>query len=92
MDGFFEWTGPKESRQPIWFHRSDGGLISFAGVYDSWRPSPAGKERTFTIVTTAPNSLVAPIRNRMPVILEEEADWLYARQSPDSLMELLRAG
>jgi putative SOS response-associated peptidase YedK len=91
-DGFFEWTGPKENRQPIWFHRSDGGLISFAGLYESWRPSPTEKERTFTIVTTAPNALLEPIHNRMPVILEEDAidDWLYARQSPNSVMELLR--
>jgi len=44
-DGFFEWTGPKEDRKPIWFHRSDGGLILFAGLYESWRPSPA-EERT----------------------------------------------
>jgi len=29
-DGFFEWTGPKEGRRPIWFHRPDGGLILFA--------------------------------------------------------------
>jgi putative SOS response-associated peptidase YedK len=91
-DGFFEWTGPKESRQPIWFHRGDGGLILFAGLYDSWRPSPTEKERTFTIVTTTPNALLEPIHNRMPVVLEEDEidDWLYARQSPDSLMELLR--
>jgi putative SOS response-associated peptidase YedK len=91
-DGFFEWTGPKESRQPIWFHRSDGGLILFAGLYDSWRPSPTEKERTFTILTTTPNALLGPIHNRMPVILEQDAidDWLYVRQSPDSLMELLR--
>jgi putative SOS response-associated peptidase YedK len=30
-DGFFEWTGTKEAREPIWFHREDGGLILFAG-------------------------------------------------------------
>jgi len=91
-DGFFEWTGPKEDRRPIWFHRADGGLILFAGLYETWRPSPAEKERTFTIITTAPNSLLEPVHNLMPVVLEEEAvdDWLYARQTPDSLMELLR--
>jgi putative SOS response-associated peptidase YedK len=83
---------PKEARLPIWFHRGDGGLLLFADLYDSWRPSPTEKERTFTNITTAPNALLAPIHNRMPVILEEDAidDWLYARRSPDSLMELLR--
>jgi len=91
-DGFFEWTGPKEDRRPIWFHRPDGGLILFAGLYETWRPSPAGKERTFTIITTTPNALLEPVHNRMPVILEDEAvdDWLYARQTPGSLMKLLR--
>jgi putative SOS response-associated peptidase YedK len=55
-------------------------------------PTPAEKERTFTIITTTPNALLEPIHDRMPVVLEEDAidDWLYARQSPDSLMELLR--
>lgn len=91
-DGFFEWTGPKENRQPIWFHRPDGGLILFAGLYESWKPSPDEWERTFTIITTNANDLVTPIHNRMPVILEDDAvdDWLYARQSPESLIELLR--
>jgi len=91
-DGFFEWIGPKEDRRPIWLHREDRGPILFAGLYESWPPTPNEKERTFTIITTTPNKLVEPIHNRMPVILEDEAvdDWLYVRQSPDSLMELLR--
>ena len=91
-DGFFEWSGPKEDRKPIWFHRNDGGLLLFAGLYESWRPTPSEKERTFTILTTTPNALLEPIHNRMPVILEEDAvdEWLYVRQTPDSLIELLR--
>jgi len=91
-DGFFEWTGPKEDRKPLWFHRRDGDVILFAGLYESWRPTPSEKERTFTILTTTPNSLLGPVHNRMPVILEGEAvdEWLYVRQAPDSLTELLR--
>ena len=91
-DGFFEWIGAKEARQPISFHREDGGLILFAGLYESWRPSPDEWERTFTILTTTPNALMEPVHDRMPVILEDDAieDWLYVRQSPSSLMELMR--
>jgi putative SOS response-associated peptidase YedK len=91
-DGFFEWTGAKDARMPIWFHRPDGKLIYFAGLYESWRPNPDEKERTFTIITTTPNGLIEPIHNRMPVILDEDAveEWMYARQEPDALMELLR--
>ena len=31
-DGFYEWRGPKGHREPLWFHRPDGGLILFAGL------------------------------------------------------------
>ena len=91
-DGFFEWTGQKDARQPIWFHRPDGGLTYFAGLHESWRPAPREKERTFTIITTTPNPLIEPIHNSMPVILEDEAidHWQYARSPEWSLMDLLR--
>jgi putative SOS response-associated peptidase YedK len=79
-DGFFEWTGAKESRRPVWFHAPDGGLVLFAGLYESWR-DPRSEEwlRTFTILTTDANGAVAPVHDRMPVILPAERvdDWLH---------------
>jgi putative SOS response-associated peptidase YedK len=92
-DGFYEWTGDKDARRPVWYHRPDGGLIFFAGLYESWRPSPGEKEQTFIIITTTPNSLIEPVHDRIPVILEDEAidDWLYVRHAPSSLMALLRS-
>jgi putative SOS response-associated peptidase YedK len=77
---------------PVWFHRADGGLVYFAGLYESWRPSPDEKERTFTIITTTPNTLLEQVHDRMPVILEDEAveEWLFARKDADALIELLR--
>ncbi len=82
-DGFFEWTGPKEQRQPIWFHRPDGGLLLFAGLYESWQPAPGDWEPTFTIITTDANATLVPVHNRMPVILPDEVvdDWLHPRQN-----------
>ena len=41
-DGFFEWGGPKTDRHPYWYHRPDGGLIYFAGLYDFWKPEAVG--------------------------------------------------
>lgn len=81
-DGFFEWTGSKESRRPLWFHRPEGQILLFAGLYESWEAAPGRRQRTFTIVTTEANRLMAPIHNRMPVILPEDAvdDWLNPRQ------------
>jgi len=91
-DGFFEWTGTKDARQPLWFHRRDGGLLLFAGLYESWEPAPGERQRTFTIVTTGPNELMAPVHSRMPVILTEEAveEWLNpGREDVDELSRFL---
>lgn len=78
-DGFFEWTGPKNARRPIWFHNQDGGLLLFAGLYEYWQPEPDVWERTFTIVTTDANKTVAEVHDRMPVILtaEQAEAWMY---------------
>jgi len=79
-DGFFEWTGVKEDRRPVWYHRPDGQLILFAGLYESWRDPEANEwMRTFTILTTDANKTVAPVHDRMPVILPREHldAWLF---------------
>ncbi|MCI0855703.1 MAG: SOS response-associated peptidase [Chloroflexi bacterium] len=91
-DGFFEWTGPKKARRPVWFHNPDGRLLFFAGLYASWQPEPDVWERTFTIVTTDANAIVAEIHDRMPVILaaEQAEEWMDARLTdPDKLRTLL---
>jgi putative SOS response-associated peptidase YedK len=91
-DGFFEWTGPKEARQPLWFHRPDGRLFLFAGLYETWQPQPGERERTFTILTTGANALMAPVHDRMPVILPEDTvdAWLDPRnQDRSGLRRLL---
>lgn len=81
-DGFYEWqVRPGQKRkQPYYIRLKGGELFAFAGLY-----TPTGPEgevpATCTIVTTAPNDLLAPIHNRMPVILEsrEEGRWLDPR-------------
>lgn len=91
-DGFYEWVGPKEDRQPYWFHRPEGGLIFFAGLYEYWHPTPDERQRTFTIVTTEANDVMAPIHNRMPVILPENTvdEWLDPQNEDlESLLKLL---
>jgi putative SOS response-associated peptidase YedK len=80
-DGFFEWTGPKSARRPLWFHRPDGGLLYLAGL---WEESPAG--RRFTVLTTDANQLVSAYHDRMPALLSPKAagEWL-ARAAPELL-------
>ncbi len=77
-DGFYEWTGLKGKKQPYRFTVEDGAPFAFAGLYERWGPKEAPVE-TCTIVTCAPNALLATIHDRMPVILDDGAldAWLY---------------
>ena len=91
-DGFYEWTGPKSARRPMWIHRADGNLILFAGLYEDWFPEKDRPETTFTIITCEPNAVIRPIHNRMPVILDNRAadDWMNPTEAdPLSLKRLL---
>jgi putative SOS response-associated peptidase YedK len=89
-DGFYEWqrvpVGPKQA-----FHiaRADGEPFAFAGLWSIWRGRDGGKLRTCTILTTAANAAIAPLHDRMPVILEPELEqaWL----NPAAPAEQLRA-
>ena len=85
-DGFFEWTGAKDARKPIWFHPPDGDLLLFAGLQESWRkPDTDEWTRTFTILTTEANETVAALHNRMPVILPRDRvdEWLFIPAQED---------
>lgn len=92
-DGFYEWKKAGTSKQPYRILMSDGGIFSFAGLYDTWEDQEGNKLSTCTIITTTPNSLMEDIHDRMPVILrpEEEADWL-GRDNDDveTLLKLLQ--
>lgn len=82
VDGFYEWTGPRNDRRPVWFHRPDRSIFAFAGLYQEHMDRSTGEvQRRFTILTTTPNDVVAPYHDRMPVILpREDLDaWLTVR-------------
>lgn len=81
--GFFEWKQERGHKIPFYVHLKDDPVFAFAGLYDTWS-NPAGATlSTYTIITTAPNSLMAPIHDRMPVILHSEDEKCW--RSPGSL-------
>ena len=78
-DGFYEWeTRPDGTKQPWFIHRADGAPMAFAGLWEVWRepgaPDGTPPLRTCTIVTTDANEVVAPLHDRMPVLLAP-SDW-----------------
>ncbi len=88
MDGFYEWQpgvsgGPltkagKPAKQPMFIHRADGQLLAVAGLWATWRDRAAGPDAPWlhscTIITTSANSTMAPVHDRMPVLLSVD-DW-----------------
>lgn len=93
-NGFYEWKAGPEGKQPYWITRADGVPLSLAALWEGWRDPDSGEWlRSFTIVTTEANELLAPLHTRMPVILDE-ADipaWLgEAPATPEALQALLR--
>lgn len=97
-NGFYEWKAVERERrtikEPYYIRPADEDqLFGFAGLAERW-VSPEGEViYTCCIITTDANALMAPIHNRMPVILES-ADyeaWLDpANADPERLRTLLR--
>ena len=72
-DGFYEWRREGERKRPYFVHAKAGGPLAFAGLWECWT-GPDGEElETAAIVTTSANRLLAPIHDRMPVIVPPDA-------------------
>ena len=67
-DGFYEWQGEKGARTPFVIRPRGGGLMAFAGLWQDWR-GPEGWISTCAIVTCPANAVLAPIHERMPVVI-----------------------
>ena len=93
-DGFYEWRrDPDGKKRPVRYTLPDGEPFGFAGLWTIWRADEDAEPlRSCTIITTAANELVAPVHDRMPVILpraDEEA-WLDRGVPPEAALQLLR--
>ena len=94
-DGFYEWRrsdgGNRSPKRPFHITRGHGELFSFAGLWSIWHGDDDRVLRTCTILTTAANSALAPLHDRMPVILdlEGEREWLDTSTPSSRLSEVL---
>jgi len=72
-DGFYEWKPVAGRKQPYYVRLKSGAPMALAGLWETWT-GPNGEELdTAAIVTTRANRLLAPIHDRMPVIVPPEA-------------------
>lgn len=91
-DGFFEWQKDGKARQPFLIRRKDRAPFAFAGLWERWR-EPGSDDplvRSCTIVTCPANELVAPLHDRMPVILPPDAWSLWLDPETEDPGGLLR--
>jgi putative SOS response-associated peptidase YedK len=84
VSGFYEWkkvdgpTGaPLKVKQPYYIRPAADEPMLLAGLWESWGPKDAPLE-TYTIVTTAPNEMMAKLHDRMPVVIDpaDQSKWL----------------
>lgn len=109
-DGFYEWyspevvavapgrKAPKPVKQPFFLHRSDGGLLVMAGIYEIWRDPAKDRDdetawlRTCSVITTTATDAAGHIHDRMPMVVPREAidRWLDpGLTEPEQVLALL---
>jgi putative SOS response-associated peptidase YedK len=81
-DAFYEWqvqeVEGKRRKAPYVIKHRDGSPLAFAGLWEVWHDAEDESLRTCVIITTEANRLLAPVHDRMPVVLPREAwdEWL----------------
>jgi putative SOS response-associated peptidase YedK len=93
--GFYEWgVDAAGKKQPFFIRPRAEPLLAIAGLWERWR-APSGEPlETCVIVTTDANPTLAPIHDRMPVLLSRAARevWLDARSDVATIAELAARG
>jgi len=90
-DGFYEWREEETGKKPVWITRPSREPFAFAGLWAKARREDGHSVHSCTIVTCRPGEVVAPIHDRMPVILGQEAEqeWLDPETGLERLQDLL---
>jgi putative SOS response-associated peptidase YedK len=89
--GFYEWSHTDNKKQPYYIQMADKTPMCLAGLWESWKAPDGNNLETFTILTTAANKIVAPLHDRMPVILHPDMFnlWLsHNMHDPEQLLQL----
>jgi putative SOS response-associated peptidase YedK len=101
--GYYEWQavaqpGGKVAKQPWYISPTGEPFFAMAGLFEAWRPQGAEASvpwlLTCCVITTEANPQLAPIHDRMPVMIAREhwAAWLArSNQDPLTLPPLMAA-
>lgn len=73
--------------------RADGEPLAIAAIWENWKnPDTGDWERTFGTITVSANAAVAPVHDRMPLVIEKRniERWLGTEEDPHDLLNFLR--
>lgn len=90
-DGFYEWRAEETGKKPVWITRPSREPFAFAGIWAEAPRADGSSVHSCAIVTCEPGDVVAPIHDRMPVILDQadESEWLDPEAGEEGLQSLL---
>jgi len=91
-NAFVEWERKSKPKQPWCFALKTGEPFGLAALWEEQlEPASGTREARCAILTTAPNELMQPIHDRMPVVLagEDLRRWLQPDASIDELRSVL---
>lgn len=78
-------TRRHQPKTPWYFRPRASAWFALAGLWAEWRPAQAGPGAghvSFGILTTAPNELMKPIHDRMPVLVPPDRQDLWLADRP----------
>ncbi len=84
VSGFFEFKSSPEGKEPYLLTAPDGFPLAMAG-WSRWSRPGADPVVTFAIITTAANEDVAPLHDRMPVLIRQEEGMYGSTGGPRTL-------
>ena len=97
MSGYYEWQNTTHGKQPWYFTARDDLPLTAAGIWDPWKNGDTGETLlSCSMIITEPNTSVAEVHDRMPVLLSQERfePWLngetgveYLKPAPDGLLQ-----
>jgi putative SOS response-associated peptidase YedK len=92
-DAWYEWRANlSRPKTPFLLRRASGGLLAFAGLWETYLDPSGGEIDTACIITTCANGATSALHDRMPAILEPEAFdvWLNPDETVPPPLRLLR--
>ncbi len=93
VSGYYEWHTTPSGKQPYYFTRRDGHVMTIAAIEDVWNnPETSERIRSCAMVITEPNKFVAEVHDRMPVVLEAKDFEQWERGDVNDAAALMKPG